>query len=84
MGETRGVLEQFLPNDTLDLVQSSILDHQFHSAQLILSATLLSLFAGLGFMLSLMEGFRRAYRLPQENWTFWGRRARALCWFLLS
>ena len=29
-------------------------------------------------MLSLMEGFRRAYRLPPENWTFWGRRARAL------
>src|SRR6202453_3739739 len=78
LGETRGVLEQFLPNDTLDLVQSSILNHQLHSGQLILSATLLSLFAGLGFMLSLMEGFRRAYRLPQENWTFWGRRARAL------
>ena len=78
VGETRGVLEQFLPNDTLDLVQSSILNHQLHSGQLILSATLLSLFAGLGFMLSLMEGFRRAYRLPQENWTFWGRRARAL------
>jgi membrane protein len=78
VGETRGVLEQFLPNDTLDLVQSSILNHQMHSGQLILSATLLSLFAGLGFMLSLMEGFRRAYRLPQENWTFWGRRARAL------
>jgi membrane protein len=78
VGETRGVLEQFLPNDTLDLVQSSILNHQFRSGQLIFSATLLSLFAGLGFMLSLMEGFRRAYRLPQENWTFWGRRARAL------
>jgi membrane protein len=78
VGETRGVLEQFLPADTLDLVQSSILNHQFHSGQLILSATCLSLFAGLGVMLSLMEGFRRAYRLPPESWTFWGRRARAL------
>jgi membrane protein len=29
-------------------------------------------------MLSLMEGFRRAYHLPPEDWTFWGRRARAL------
>jgi membrane protein len=29
-------------------------------------------------MLSLMEGFRRAYRLPPESWTFWGRRARGL------
>ncbi|HVN92447.1 MAG TPA: YihY/virulence factor BrkB family protein [Terracidiphilus sp.] len=78
VGETRSVLEQFLPADTLDLVQSSILSHRFHSNQLILSATCLSLFAGLGVMLSLMEGFRRAYRLPPESWTFWGRRARAL------
>ena len=77
-GETRGVLEQFLPADTLDLIQSSMLSHHFHSGQVILSATGLSLFAGLGVMLSLMEGFRRAYRLPQEGWTFWGRRARAL------
>jgi membrane protein len=78
VGETRRVLEQFLPSDTLDLVQTSILTRQLHSGQLILSATCLSLFAGLGVMLSLMEGFRRAYRLPPENWTFWGRRARAL------
>jgi membrane protein len=78
MGETRAVLEQFVPPETLDLVQSSILAHQFHSGPVILSATLLSLFAGLGVMLSLMEGFRRAYRLPPESWTFWGRRARGL------
>ena len=77
-GETRGVLEQFLPADTLDLVQSSILTHHLHSGQVILSATALSLFAGLGVMLSLMEGFRRAYRLPPEGWTFWGRRGRGL------
>ncbi|MGD0347351.1 MAG: YihY/virulence factor BrkB family protein [Terracidiphilus sp.] len=78
VGETRAVLEQFLPPDTLDLVQSSILSHQFHSGRVILSATLLSLFAGLGVMLSFMEGFRRAYRLPPESWTFWGRRVRGL------
>ena len=77
-GETRGVLEQFLPADTLDLIQSSVLSHHFHSGQVILSATGLSLFAGLGVMLSLMEGFRRAYRLPQVGWSFWGRRGRAL------
>jgi membrane protein len=76
--ETRSVLEQFLPSNTLDLVQTSILNHQLHSGQLVLSATCLSLFAGMGVMLSFMEGFRRAYRLPPENWTFWGRRGRAL------
>jgi membrane protein len=42
------------------------------------SATCLSIFAGLGLMLSLMEGFRRAYRLSPEAWGFWGRRLRAL------
>jgi membrane protein len=25
-----------------------------------------------------MEGFRRAYRLPTDDWSFWGRRIRAL------
>jgi membrane protein len=44
----------------------------------ILSAGGLSLFAGLGMMLSLMEGFRRAYRLPMDDWSFWDRRVRAL------
>jgi membrane protein len=78
VGETRGILEQFLPADTFALVQSSILNHQLHSGQVVLSATALSLFAGLGVMLSLMEGFRRAYRLPPEGWSFWGRRGRAL------
>jgi membrane protein len=78
VGETRAVLEQFLPTDTLDLVQSAILSHQLHSSQLVLSASVLSLFAGMGVMLSLMEGFRRAYNLPPEDWSFWGRRARAL------
>ena len=78
VGETRNVLEQFIPPDTLDLVQSSILAHPFHSGQVLVSAAGLSLFAGLGVMLSFMEGFRRAYRLPPESWTFWGRRLRGL------
>jgi membrane protein len=29
-------------------------------------------------MLSLMDGFRRAYRQPRDNWGFWQRRLRAL------
>jgi membrane protein len=44
----------------------------------ILSAVILSVFAGLGMMLSLMEGFRRAYRLPRQDWTYSGRVFRAL------
>jgi len=77
-GGTRVLLEQFLPTDALSFVPSSILNSRLHSGQVVLSATALSIFAGLGVMLSLMEGFRRAYRLPPEGWSFWGRRGRAL------
>ena len=78
VGEIRGAFEQMLPTDSMDLLQSYVLNQSFHSSQVILSATSLSLFAGLGMMLSLMEGFRRAYRLPTNDWSFWGRRFRAV------
>jgi len=78
VGEIRAAFEQMLPADSMDLLQSYVLNQSFHSGQVILSATSLSVFAGLGMMLSLMEGFRRAYRLPMDDWGFWGRRIRAL------
>ncbi len=78
VGEIRSVFEQFLPGDTMDLLQSYVVTRRIYSGQLILSATGLSIFAGLGMMLSLMEGFRRAYQIPHEEWGFGGRRIRAL------
>jgi membrane protein len=78
VGEIRSSFEQFLPADTMDMLQSAVLARSTHSAQVIASATGLGIFAGLGLMLSLMEGFRRAYRLPREGWGFWARRVRAL------
>lgn len=78
VGEIRASLEQFMPADSLPLLQSTLHAHRFHSAQLIFSGTSLSLFASLGMMLSLMEGFRRAYRLPRDEWGFWHRRLRAM------
>jgi membrane protein len=78
VGEVRATFEQILPSDTMDILQSYLLSRRIHSGQVILSATSLSVFAGLGVMLSLMEGFRRAYRLPLDGWSFWGRRGRAL------
>jgi membrane protein len=78
LGELRSIYEHFLPTDTLDLLQSYVLGRQLSSDRLIFSAAGLSFFAGLGVMLSLMEGFRRAYRLPVEGWGFWSRRLRAL------
>ena len=78
VGAVRATFEQLLPADTLDLLQSYVLSRRIHSGRVILSATSLSVFAGMGVMLSLMEGFRRAYQLPSGDWDFWGRRARAL------
>ena len=78
VGEMRSIFEQFLPADTMDLLQSYILTRRIYSVQLLFSATGLSIFAGLGMMLSLMEGFRRAYQIPHEDWGFGGRRFRAL------
>jgi membrane protein len=78
VGEIRSALEQFLPADTMSLMQGSMQTRHIHSTQLIYSAASLSVFAGLGLMLTLMEGFRRAYRLPRNDWGFWQRRLRAL------
>jgi len=78
VGEVRAAFEQLLPADSMSLLQSALETRRIHSAQVILSAVSLSVFAGLGMMLSLMEGFRRAYRLKRESWGFWERRARAL------
>jgi membrane protein len=78
VGEMRGSFEQFMPVDSLTLLQSSLQSRHLRSVQVIFSAASLSVFAALGLMLSLMEGFRRAYQLPRDDWGFWQRRARAL------
>jgi membrane protein len=78
VGEVRAAFEQILPADSMSLLQSALETRHIHSMQLILSAFGLSVFAALGMMLSLMEGFRRAYRLPRDNWGFWQKRKRAL------
>ena len=78
VGEIRSAFEQILPDDSMALIQSLMQTRRLRSAQLILSAASLTVFAGLGLMLSLMEGFRRAYRIPRGEWSFWRRRIRAL------
>lgn len=78
LGGLRGIFDQFLPPDTLDLLQSYVLSRPLRSTQLLLSAAVLSMFAGLGVTLSLMEGFRRAYELPAQGWGFWDKRVRAV------
>ncbi len=78
MGQIRIAFMNVLPADTYSLLSSSMQARRIQSARLIFPALALSVFAGLGMMLSLMEGFRRAYRFPRDEWGFWERRLRAL------
>ena len=68
VGEIRWVSTQILPADTVHLMLSTMQARNSHQARLITSGLSLSVFAGLGLMLTLMEGFRRAYRLPRNEW----------------
>ena len=77
VGEMRSSLNQFLPAGSLDPLQSALETNHYYSTKVLLSATSLSVFAGLGLMLSLMEGFRRAYQLPSSDWSYRQRVMRA-------
>ncbi len=78
VGEVRTSLDQFLPEGSMYMLESALESRHLYSAQVLFSATSLSVFAGLGLMLSLMEGFRRAYQLPRGDWGYWERSGRAL------
>ncbi len=78
MVEMRGTFDQFLPAGSVMLLQDSIMTKHMRSTQLLISAAALAVFAGLGVMLSLMEGFRRAYKLRRDSWGFWEKRGRAV------
>jgi membrane protein len=74
----RAASEQFLPADTMSLLQSYFQTQRAFSLQVLMSAVSLTIFAALGVMLTLMEGFRRAYQLPANGWGWWQLRLRAL------
>lgn len=78
VGEMRGTFDQILPPESMNLLQSSLSSGRLRSTQVVLSAATLAVFAGLGVMLSLMEGFRRAYEIRRGTWDFWQKRLRAL------
>ena len=58
------LLFQVIPPGTEDLVRSQFTARNQRSGWLILTATLLSTWAASGAMMTLMEGFQAAYRLP--------------------
>jgi membrane protein len=77
-GEMRAAFAEVLPNDTMTLLHDYFTNQKARSEQVLTSAILVSLIAAMGMMLSLMEGFRRAYDLPRREWSFWVERGVAL------
>lgn len=78
LGVVRAALRQFLPPDTMFLVQSYFVSYHARSLRIVWGSVFVSIFAAMGVLLSLMEGFRRAYRLPRGSWGFWRERVVAL------
>lgn len=77
-GDLRAGLQQVLPPDTMHLVQSYFIYNHSRSVRIVGGSLFVSIFAAMGVLLSLMEGFRRAYRLPRGQWGFWKEREVAL------
>ncbi len=72
------LLTDLLPPDTMNLAQSYFTPNSARSQRLVVSAGVVAVAAAMGVMLSLMEGFRRAYRLPRGQFGFWKERLVAL------
>jgi membrane protein len=76
--DIRNAFSDFLPTDTMSLVQAYFLNNHARSVRLVWSAVFITVGAAMGVMLSLMDGFRRAYLLPRGEWSFWREHAIAL------
>jgi membrane protein len=74
LSDIRTAFYDILPPDTMGLMQNYFQISHVHSVRLIWTATIIAIFAASGFMLSIMEGFRRAYRQPRGIWSFWRER----------
>lgn len=77
-GDLRAAFGSILPADTMSLVQAYFQINHAHSVHILWTAILVTCAAATGVMLSLMEGFRRAYRLPRGEWGFWREHITAL------
>lgn len=80
-GVLRAAFQQVLPPDTMSLVQMYFMVNRARSVHIVWASVFITLFAAMGVLLSLMEGFRRAYRLPRGSWGFCGSVRWQCCWF---
>ena len=75
-----------LPSDVMPLLETYFAgaSKNPHSTRAIVVSGLVSVAGASSVIATLMEGFRRAYDLPAECWTFWQRRQRAFALVPLS
>ncbi|MDQ2833122.1 MAG: YihY/virulence factor BrkB family protein [Acidobacteriota bacterium] len=78
--------DRILPSDVTPLLGSYFVPspHSIHSTHALSIAFLVSLSGASSVIATLMEGVRRANQLPEDCWTFWQRRLRALVLVPLS
>ena len=62
----------------MNLAQAYLQYQHQRSVQVLFSAVIISTIAAMGVMLSLMEGFLRAYELDRKAWHFWHQRILAI------
>jgi membrane protein len=86
-GQLGVFFDRILPPDVSPILQSYFVSGPAgsrHSASALLGAAVVSLTGASGVIATLMEGLRRAQGLPENCWTFWQRRRRALLLVPLS
>ena len=72
-----------LPPGSRAAVLAFFQSQQHHTTRIIYSASAVTILAATGVMISWMEGFRRAYEIP-NTWGFWKERAVAMYLVLLT
>lgn len=77
-GDLRLAFSSILPADTMSLVQAYFQVNHARSIRIVVTSVFVTFAAATGVMLSLMEGFRRAYKLPQGEWNYWKERVVAI------
>ncbi len=77
-GDLRTDFQQILPPETMHLVQSYFVYNPARSIRIVTGSAMITVYGAMGMLLSLMEGFRRAYRVPHGLWGFWKERLVAL------
>jgi membrane protein len=73
-GDLRLAFSSILPADTMSLVQAYFQINHARSVRIVVTSIFVTFAAATGVMLSLMEGFRQAYKLPHGEWDFWRER----------